>query len=147
MMLHRLNRTEYLNTVHEVFQANLMDVARLAEEMLALLKVSVSKHAALKTDLPKDLPAIRGKAPQCCGCAVKQAVTRSSGGNEIVNYQQCVLSRVGQSFPCHSSSRSGKRWRADRRAGAVARRREASARSWFEWQEMAEFCKFWRCFD
>ena len=41
-----------------------MDVARLAEEMLALLKVSVSKHAVLKADLPQDLPVIRGNAPQ-----------------------------------------------------------------------------------
>jgi CheY-like chemotaxis protein len=34
------------------------------EEMLDLLKVSVSKRAILKTDLTKNLPAIKGNAPQ-----------------------------------------------------------------------------------
>ena len=37
-----------------------LDVSRLVEEMLELLKVSISKHAVLKTDLGKDLPFAPG---------------------------------------------------------------------------------------
>ena len=36
-----------------------VDISRLVEEMLELLKVSISKHAVLKTNLGKDLPAVR----------------------------------------------------------------------------------------
>ena len=39
-----------------------LDVSRLVEEMLELLKVSISKHAVLKTDLGKDLPFAPGNA-------------------------------------------------------------------------------------
>src|SRR5205085_7286261 len=41
-----------------------VDLARLAGEMLELLKVSVSKHAVLKTVLPRRLPAAMGNAPR-----------------------------------------------------------------------------------
>lgn len=40
------------------------DVSRLVEEMLQLLKVSISKHAALKTNLAKELPAVRLNSAQ-----------------------------------------------------------------------------------
>ncbi len=36
----------------------LVDLSLLMEEMLGLLKVSISKHADLQVDLPRDLPAI-----------------------------------------------------------------------------------------
>jgi PAS domain S-box-containing protein len=39
-----------------------LDVSRLVEEMLGLLKVSISKHAILKTDLGKELPLAPGNA-------------------------------------------------------------------------------------
>jgi PAS domain S-box-containing protein len=42
----------------------LVNVSRIVEEMLQLLKVSVSKHAVLETDLSKDLPAVRADAAQ-----------------------------------------------------------------------------------
>ena len=42
----------------------LVDVSRIIQEMLELLKVSVSKHAALEADLGKNLPPIRANAAQ-----------------------------------------------------------------------------------
>jgi PAS domain S-box-containing protein len=41
-----------------------VDISLLAEEMLELLKISISKHSILKTDLGKNLPLLRGHAPQ-----------------------------------------------------------------------------------
>jgi PAS domain S-box-containing protein len=42
----------------------LVDVSQVARGMIELLKVSVSKHAALVTDFGPDLPAVRGSAGQ-----------------------------------------------------------------------------------
>jgi signal transduction histidine kinase len=42
----------------------LLSISRLMEEMLELLKVSISKRVSLETDLEKDLPAVRGSATQ-----------------------------------------------------------------------------------
>jgi two-component system cell cycle sensor histidine kinase/response regulator CckA len=42
----------------------LVDVSRIVREMLELLKVSVSKHAVLETNLGPGLPAIRANAAQ-----------------------------------------------------------------------------------
>jgi nitrogen-specific signal transduction histidine kinase/CheY-like chemotaxis protein len=42
----------------------LVDVSRIVKEMLGLLKVSVSKHAVLETDLAEDLPTVRVNAAQ-----------------------------------------------------------------------------------
>ena len=39
-------------------------MSRIVKEMIELLKVSVSKHAVVETDLGKDLPAVRADAPQ-----------------------------------------------------------------------------------
>ena len=41
-----------------------LDLSRLVEEMLELLKISISKHATLTVDLPKNLPAVRANAVQ-----------------------------------------------------------------------------------
>jgi len=42
----------------------LVDVSKLVEEMLELLKVSISKHAVLETDLDRKLPPVPGRASQ-----------------------------------------------------------------------------------
>jgi PAS domain S-box-containing protein len=42
----------------------LVDVSQVAGGMIELLKISVSKHAALVTDFGQDLPAVRGSAGQ-----------------------------------------------------------------------------------
>jgi PAS domain S-box-containing protein len=41
-----------------------VDLSKIVEEMLALLKVSVSKHAVMNADLSQDLPATRASAAQ-----------------------------------------------------------------------------------
>jgi C4-dicarboxylate-specific signal transduction histidine kinase len=41
-----------------------VDLSKIVEEMFALLKVSVSKHAAMNADLSPDLPATRASAAQ-----------------------------------------------------------------------------------
>jgi signal transduction histidine kinase/CheY-like chemotaxis protein len=41
-----------------------VDVSRLVAEMLELVKISMSKHAILKTDLRQNLPAVMGNATQ-----------------------------------------------------------------------------------
>jgi PAS domain S-box-containing protein len=41
-----------------------VDVSGLVEEMLELLKVSISKHAVLRMDLRDNLPSVRGNAAQ-----------------------------------------------------------------------------------
>jgi PAS domain S-box-containing protein len=41
-----------------------VDVSRLIQEMLGLLRVSVSKHSALRTDLAENLPPVSGNASQ-----------------------------------------------------------------------------------
>jgi PAS domain S-box-containing protein len=42
----------------------LVDVSRIVSEMLELLKISLSKHAVLETDLSQDLPTVRASAAQ-----------------------------------------------------------------------------------
>ena len=41
-----------------------VDLSLLVGELLALLKISISKHAILRVDLPEDLPAVRANAVQ-----------------------------------------------------------------------------------
>jgi PAS domain S-box-containing protein len=49
---------------HEESDFEPLDLSRLVDEMLALLKVSVSKGAMLETDLAGGLPAVLGNEPQ-----------------------------------------------------------------------------------
>src|SRR5260370_32286208 len=62
-----------------------VDLSRLVEEMLELLKVSISKHAVLKTDLRKNLPAVRGNAAQ-----IRQIVM-----NLIINASEALGQKDG----------------------------------------------------
>ncbi len=71
-----------------------VDVARLAQEMLELLKVSVSKHALLKTDLPKDLPAVRGNAPQLRQLVMNLVINASEAIGETDGVIRVTLSCV-----------------------------------------------------
>jgi PAS domain S-box-containing protein len=63
----------------------LVDVSQIAKEMLELLKVSVSKHARLETDLGVDLPAVRINAAQ-----VRQVVM-----NLVTNASEALGERDG----------------------------------------------------
>jgi len=58
---------------------------RLVEEMLELLKVSISKHAVLRTDLRDNLPAVRGNAAQ-----IRQVVM-----NLLINASEAIGEKQG----------------------------------------------------
>ena len=62
-----------------------LDLSRLVEEMLELLKVSISKHATLRIDLPKNLPAVRANAVQ-----IRQVVM-----NLITNASEAIGEKDG----------------------------------------------------
>jgi CheY-like chemotaxis protein/two-component sensor histidine kinase len=62
-----------------------VDLSRLVEEMLELLKVSISKHAVLKTELRKHLPSVRGNAAQ-----IRQIVM-----NLIINASEALGEKDG----------------------------------------------------
>jgi two-component system cell cycle sensor histidine kinase/response regulator CckA len=62
-----------------------VDLSRLVEEMLELLKVSISKHTVLKTDLHQNLPAALGRASQ-----IRQIVM-----NLIINASEAIGDKGG----------------------------------------------------
>jgi PAS domain S-box-containing protein len=62
-----------------------VDLSRLVEEMLELLKVSISKQVVLKTDLDEDLPAVWGNAPQ-----IRQILM-----NLVINASEAIGEREG----------------------------------------------------
>jgi CheY-like chemotaxis protein len=61
------------------------DLSKTVDEMLALLKVSVTKHAVIKANLDQDLPATRASAPQ-----LRQVVM-----NVITNASDAIGDRDG----------------------------------------------------
>jgi two-component system, cell cycle sensor histidine kinase and response regulator CckA len=62
-----------------------VDLSRLTAEMLELLKLSISKHARLKINLEKNLPAVLGNAPQ-----IRQVLM-----NLIINSSEAIGDREG----------------------------------------------------
>jgi PAS domain S-box-containing protein len=62
-----------------------VDLSELAAEMAELLKVSVSKHATLRLDLSKGIPAVRGNAAQ-----IRQLLM-----NLIINASQALGEKDG----------------------------------------------------
>jgi PAS domain S-box-containing protein len=62
-----------------------LDLSELVEDMLELLKVSISKHAVLKTDLDQNLPAVWGNAPQ-----IRQVVM-----NLLINSSEAIGEKEG----------------------------------------------------
>jgi two-component system cell cycle sensor histidine kinase/response regulator CckA len=62
-----------------------VDLSQLVEEMLELLKISVSKHAVLKMDLQKKLPAVSGNSAQ-----LRQVVM-----NLVINASEAVGEKDG----------------------------------------------------
>jgi PAS domain S-box-containing protein len=63
----------------------LVDLSKIVDDMLSLLKVSVTKHAVIKADLDQDLPAIRASAAQ-----IRQIVM-----NLITNASDAIGDRDG----------------------------------------------------
>lgn len=78
-----------------------VDLAALTNEMLQLLKLSVSKHARLDLDFPRDLPAVRANAAQI-GQVVMNLVMNAS---EAIGERDGVISvratrlAIGQHSP------------------------------------------------
>ena len=70
---------------HDKAQREPVDVTQLVEEILELLKVSISKHAHLKVDLKKNLPAVRGNSPQ-----IRQVVM-----NLLINASEAIGEKNG----------------------------------------------------
>jgi two-component system, cell cycle sensor histidine kinase and response regulator CckA len=68
---------------HDVAEA--VDVSPLVQEILELLKVSISKHAVLKTDLGDNLPSVWGSAPQ-----IRQVVM-----NLVINASEAIGDKEG----------------------------------------------------
>jgi PAS domain S-box-containing protein len=62
-----------------------VDVSQLVDEMLELLKVSISKNAVLKADLVENLPMVMGNAPQ-----IRQIVM-----NLIINSSEAMGEKDG----------------------------------------------------
>jgi two-component system cell cycle sensor histidine kinase/response regulator CckA len=65
-----------------------VDVSCLAEEMLELLNVSISKHAVLKTDFGDNLPTVRGNAAQLRQVVMNLVINAS----EAIGEKQGVIS-------------------------------------------------------
>jgi two-component system cell cycle sensor histidine kinase/response regulator CckA len=63
----------------------LVDVSRLVEEILELLRISISKRAVLRTDLSHNLPAVRGNAAQ-----IRQVVM-----NVVINASEAIGDKGG----------------------------------------------------
>jgi len=83
---------------NETVDSELLDLSRLVEEMLQLLKVSISKRAVLKTDLEENLPAVRGHPGQ-----IRQVVM-----NLIINASEALGETDGAITICTSFVAAGK---------------------------------------
>jgi PAS domain S-box-containing protein len=68
----------------------LVDISSLVEEMVELLKVSISKHAFLRINLGRDLPPVLGNAPQ-----IRQVVM-----NLILNASEALAGTEGAITIC-----------------------------------------------
>jgi PAS domain S-box-containing protein len=75
-----------------------VDLSRIVEEMLELLKVSISKHAVLKTDLHNTLPPVRGNAAQLRQIVMNLIINASEaiGENDGVIVVSTSLTADGQ---------------------------------------------------
>ena len=71
-----------------------VDLSRLVEEMLELLKVSISKHVALKIDLEQNLPAVLGNAPQIRQVVMNLVINASEAMGEQAGVIHVTASRV-----------------------------------------------------
>jgi PAS domain S-box-containing protein len=80
-----------------------IDLSRLVEEMLELLKVSISKHAILQVDLPESLPAVRANAVQ-----IRQVVMNLiTNASEAIGDQEGVISLRISKFESGQDSTPG----------------------------------------
>jgi CheY-like chemotaxis protein/two-component sensor histidine kinase len=71
-----------------------VDLSRLTTEMLELMNVSISKHAALKINLDKGLPAVWGNAPQIRQVLMNLVINASEAIGEKEGIIRVTTSRV-----------------------------------------------------
>ena len=71
-----------------------VDLSQLVEEMLELLKISISKHAILKTDLDKNLPPLCGHAPQIRQIVMNLVINASEAIGEADGVIKVATSHV-----------------------------------------------------
>src|SRR6185437_8170702 len=71
-----------------------VDLSRVVEEMLELLKLSISKRALVKTDLAKNLPAALGNAPQIRQIVMNLVLNASEAVGESGGVIYITTSRV-----------------------------------------------------
>ena len=88
----------------------LLDLSQVVEEMLELLKISISKRALLKIDLPKNLSAVPGNAPQ-----IRQIVM-----NLVLNASEAIGEKGGAIHIATSRLRLEPSTAADGRANLPA---------------------------
>ena len=88
-----------------------VNVSRVVEEMLGLLKISVSKHATLEADLDAGLPAVWGNAAQVGQIAM----------NLVTNASQAIGAQDGRD-PREHQARTCWRGRVNGNSGRFRRR-------------------------
>ena len=71
---------------HDNSDSEPLDLSLLVNEMLGLIRISISKGAVLKTDLAQDLPAVLGNGPQ-----IQQVVM-----NLVLNASDALGDRAGE---------------------------------------------------
>jgi two-component system, cell cycle sensor histidine kinase and response regulator CckA len=71
-----------------------LDLSRLVQEMLGLLKVSISKQAVLKANLGENLPAVWGNAPQIRQVVMNLLINASEAIGEKEGVIQVGTSRI-----------------------------------------------------
>ena len=71
-----------------------VDFSKIVEDMLALLKVSVSKHAMLNADLGQDLPATRASASQLRQIVMNLVMNASDAIGDRDGVIRVITSRV-----------------------------------------------------
>jgi PAS domain S-box-containing protein len=84
----------------ESVSVGLLDLSKIVEEMLALLKVSVSKHAVIRADLGQRLPPIRANASQIQQIVLNLITNASDaiGGRDgVIRVVTKCVTRSGQS--------------------------------------------------
>jgi len=74
-----------------------VDLSRLVEELLELLKVSISKKVVLQVDLDKNLPAVLGNAPQIRQVLMNLVINASEAIGEQAGAIHVVTSRLTES--------------------------------------------------
>jgi PAS domain S-box-containing protein len=77
-----------------------VDLSRIVEEMLSLLKVSITKHAVIKTDLDPNLPAIFASAVQ-----VRQVVMNLiTNASDAIGDKDGVIQVITRRMPVNGES-------------------------------------------